>query len=188
MVSHSPDNETRIASGMCVGVPVSMIVWSLNKYAFGFDMGSWLVYFKLLGYCVVISTAISVLYFLIANRSFTPKTDGAIIATASRNRFLDRLPRHLGTNLLHIASEDHYVKATTELGSHMVLMRFSDALEELEAMDGIQIHRSHWVTRSGIDTLLREDGKLVVRTINEQTIPVSRGRVKQVKGFIKTKE
>jgi hypothetical protein len=50
---------------------------------------------------------------------------------APRSSLFDRLPRHLGRRLVAVEAEDHYVRVHTELGSTLMLARFSDVIQEL---------------------------------------------------------
>jgi LytTr DNA-binding domain len=76
--------------------------------------------------------------------------------------------------LLHMAVEDHYVHVTTSRGHELVLLRFSDALKEVGDTDGLQVHRSHWVAKSFVDSVKRENGKVTLILKDQKRIPVSR--------------
>jgi DNA-binding LytR/AlgR family response regulator len=95
--------------------------------------------------------------------------------------FLDRLPAHLGRDLLYISMQDHYVDAHTRVGHTLVLMRLADAIRELDPASGLQIHRSHWVARGAIDRVERRDGRLTVVLSDGTRLPVSRSYVEAVK-------
>ena len=83
--------------------------------------------------------------------------------------------------LQHIAVEDHYVHVTTIRGRELVLLRFSDAIKEVGATEGLQVHRSHWVAKSFVETLKRDNGKLVLVLKDQQVIPVSRTHLDPVR-------
>lgn len=75
-------------------------------------------------------------------------------------QFLERLPaKYYGAELYAVSSEDHYVRVYTSCGEELILMRFADALKELNTVDGIQTHRSWWVARKGVLNSIRQDGK-----------------------------
>ena len=88
-------------------------------------------------------------------------------------RFLSRLPDHLGTQLLHLQMEDHYLRATTVNGSDLILMRFRDALQELSDFDGFQVHRSWWVARNAVTKLSRQGRKIELLMMDGTRVPVS---------------
>ena len=74
-------------------------------------------------------------------------------------RFLDRLPEKLGRDLVYLKTADHYVEAFTTAGSTLVLMRFVDAVAELDGAGGLRVHRSYWVARSHVTGAARQEGR-----------------------------
>lgn len=88
--------------------------------------------------------------------------------------FLSRLSARRGCELLHLRMQDHYVEAHTDKGSELVLLRFRDAIRELEGLDGMQVHRSHWVAASAVDRATRRNGRLFLKLTNGEEVPVSR--------------
>lgn len=91
--------------------------------------------------------------------------------------FLARLPQHLGTDLLALRNEDHYVRVYTAAGDTLLLMRLRDAAAELEQVDGLRVHRSWWVARAALAETLRRDRAIVLRLVNGLEVPVSREAV-----------
>lgn len=91
----------------------------------------------------------------------------------SPSAFFKRLPPKLGTELLSLTAEDHYVRVTTPLGSDLVLIRLSDAIAEIGADKGQRVHRSHWVAEGAVASVDRQSGKTVLVLKNGETIPVS---------------
>ncbi len=92
----------------------------------------------------------------------------------ARSPFLSRLPARLGEDLLHLHMQDHYVEAATTKGRELVLLRFRDALREVEGLDGMQVHRSHWVARDAVSRVVRRDGRIFLELGNGSRVPVSR--------------
>jgi LytTr DNA-binding domain len=88
-------------------------------------------------------------------------------------RFLSRLPDHLGSNLIHLQMEDHYLRATTDQGNALVLIRFRDAMAELADFQGMQVHRSWWVANAAIERFSREGRKLELVMRDGTKVPVS---------------
>lgn len=158
-----PEWPARIAGGVVAGLPVAILVWIINKYGFGMDMGGGAVFLRVWSYCTIISISVMILYILLKGPEQT---------AIDPSPFLQRLPKHLGKNLLHLSAQDHYVEAVTENGSHLILMRFSDAIKELTNTDGIQIHRAHWVSMHAIKKPLRKDEKLLIETTDGKRFPV----------------
>jgi hypothetical protein len=93
---------------------------------------------------------------------------------ATDNRFLSRLPREMGRQIISLSMQDHYVRVTTDRGSVMVLIRFSDAVKELAGHPGAQVHRSHWVANGKAKRLLRENNRTIIELIDGRRLPVSR--------------
>ena len=89
-------------------------------------------------------------------------------------RFLDRLPEKLGRDLVYLKTADHYVEAFTTAGSTLVLMRFADAVAELDGAGGLRVHRSYWVARRHVEDALRQHGRTTLRLTGGHEVPVSR--------------
>jgi DNA-binding LytR/AlgR family response regulator len=107
----------------------------------------------------------------------TPTTEGRLeVALLRRLK-----PENRGL-ILHMTVADHYTEVTTNRGRELILLRFSDALEELGDTPGLQVHRSHFVADSHVDKLLRTEGRLAVLLKDGQEIPVSRSRTDAVRG------
>lgn len=100
---------------------------------------------------------------------------------AAPPRFLARLPARLGTDLLCLQMEDHYVRAHTALGSDLILMRMRDAVAELDGLPGLQVHRSWWVASSAVAGHRSEDRKLTLILTGGLEVPVARSAAPQVR-------
>jgi hypothetical protein len=96
-------------------------------------------------------------------------------ASPAPPRFLERLPPKLrDAELWAVEAEDHYLRLHTSRGQDLILMRFSDALAELEGADGAQTHRSWWVARAAVVDVRRADGRATLTLRNGAQAPVSR--------------
>lgn len=105
--------------------------------------------------------------------------------------FLRRLPSRLGQDLVRVSVYDHYVEAHTRRGHELILIRFADALAELEGYDGLQIHRSHWVARVAVRRVVRGEARSLSVELDDGTrLPVSRSREATVReaGFAPEKQ
>lgn len=90
-------------------------------------------------------------------------------------RLFRRIPDYSGAEVLRMTVNDHYVEVFLEDGDvHRLLMRFSDAVDELEGKAGFLIHRSHWVTIGAIEQVLRDRGRDFVLLRDGTRLPVSR--------------
>ena len=92
----------------------------------------------------------------------------------ARSAFLRRIPARLGTELLYIKVEDHYLRVHTRLGSDLLLLRLSDAVAELDPEFGRQVHRSFWVARRAMAGVERDGHRARLVLTDGARIPVSR--------------
>lgn len=92
---------------------------------------------------------------------------------AAASPFLRRIPPKLGTELLCIATEDHYLRIVTDRGSDLILFRFSDALAELRPMPGQQVHRSYWVAERAVASVEQDGNRTFLVLTNGVKVPVS---------------
>lgn len=83
--------------------------------------------------------------------------------------------------ILHVTVADHYTEVTTSRGRELILLRFSDAVEEVGGTPGLQVHRSHFVADAHVERLLRSEGKLAILLKDGSEIPVSRSRTEAVR-------
>jgi len=92
----------------------------------------------------------------------------------AKSAFARRIPARLGTELLYIKVEDHYLRVQTRLGSDLLLLRMSDAVAELDPEFGRQVHRSYWVAQRAVVGVERDGHRVRLVLTNGATIPVSR--------------
>ena len=110
-----------------------------------------------------------------------PSEPEPTVARASAMPFLDRLPPALGTDLIALEQEDHYLRAHTALGSTLILMRMRDAAVELAAIDGARVHRSWWVARGAVSEVVRRDRTVALKLTNGLEAPVARAAVPELR-------
>ncbi len=90
-------------------------------------------------------------------------------------RLMKRLSEENVGDVLRLSASDHYVEVVTTEGSEVLRLRFTDAISEMEPVEGYCAHRSHWVARSAIVKVERETAhKLFLRLSNGDRVPVSR--------------
>lgn len=83
--------------------------------------------------------------------------------------------------ILHMTVADHYTEVTTTRGRELILLRFSDALDEIGDTPGLQVHRSHFVADLHVERLLRAEGRLAILGKDGAEIPVARSRAEAVR-------
>lgn len=105
-------------------------------------------------------------------------------APAVRPRLMQRLPAGAQGTLVRLSVQGHYVLVHTTEATHSLLMRFSDALAEVEGHPGLRVHRSHWVARDAIAGHRRKKGRHFLATIDGAEVPVSRAYVADVRAVV----
>ena len=93
----------------------------------------------------------------------------------SEPRLLRRLSPDLRGEVLRLSGQDHHVEIATRQGCETLRLRLSDAIAEMEPVEGFSTHRSHWVARSAISGAERENAhKIWIVLDNGDRVPVSR--------------
>jgi hypothetical protein len=91
-----------------------------------------------------------------------------------------RLAQSLRGQLIALEAEDHYVRLHHQSGSTLILHRFSDALAEVDATAGLQVHRGWWVANAAVAGTFMRGGKRWLKLHNDMEIPVSRTHLRSV--------
>lgn len=93
------------------------------------------------------------------------------------NALLAQLPPELGSDIIALEMEDHYVRVHTALGSALVLMRLRDALVLVGGQEGMQVHRSWWVARGAVEDVVRDGRNIRLRLARGIEAPVARAKI-----------
>lgn len=101
--------------------------------------------------------------------------------TAPETAFLRRLPPRLGRDIVCLVMEDHYVRAHTAVGSDLILLPLHKAVEELAGLEGMQVHRSWWVARAGVQGSVEDGRNIRLRLSNGLEAPVARTSVARLR-------
>ncbi|MEM1399240.1 MAG: LytTR family DNA-binding domain-containing protein [Pseudomonadota bacterium] len=99
-------------------------------------------------------------------------------------RLLTRLPLQRRGTLLALSAEDHYTRVTTDKGDELILMRLTDAIEEASPIEGLRVHRSHWVATGAIVGVERLKGRAVLTLTDGTEVPVSRSYLPIIRGLV----
>ena len=189
---HLPEIGLWIAGCLIATIPMSAIVWAIGFWPRPVPMPTGEQALEAYINVLIIGASITVLFHLIERSKQAPPAAAAerpaaaartapLDAPAPQPAFLERLPGHLGTDLIALEMEDHYVRAHTALGSELVLMRMRDAVAELQGIEGAQVHRSWWVARDAVEDVKREGRNLRLVLPGGIEAPVSRARVTELK-------
>jgi LytTr DNA-binding domain len=166
-----------------VSAPVSVIIsafavwfWQ-DRWTLSAHWGMWY------GETLVLAEPMAFGLYFWSNRHGPAETQPPATArkTEQPSDFRDRLPPRLGRDLLCLQMEDHYVRAHTPLGSDLILIALKDALEELDGVEGLQVHRSWWVAREAVSEAVNDGRNLSLRLINGVEAPVSRASVAKLR-------
>lgn len=99
---------------------------------------------------------------------------GQASSEAPEPRLMARIEPQLRGDVIRLSARDHYLDVFTEKGKAELLMRFSDALAELDGVDGLQVHRSHWVAVPSVEGAAKEGDRLLLLLRDGSKVPVSR--------------
>jgi DNA-binding LytR/AlgR family response regulator len=172
-----------LALGLSAALTPAIIV--MVHWVFGAPSGGWASAAYIFATSATISLAMSALHILAARRN---AADSARVQTnagpisALPPRFLERLPPKLrGAALYALEAEDHYLRLHTSRGSDLILMRLSDAIAELEGLEGARTHRSWWVAREAVQGADRSDNRISLTLPGGLTAPVSRTYAKDLR-------
>ncbi len=86
--------------------------------------------------------------------------------------------------LVSVSSQDHYVRIRTQDEENLVRARLSDMIGQLGRQNGIQPHRSHWVSRRAVVGLVSCKGHKFLELRDGSKIPVARGRMGDVQAWL----
>ncbi|HEV7229605.1 LytTR family DNA-binding domain-containing protein [Brevundimonas sp.] len=154
--------------------PMCVYVWAATGLIFEGEVYPLRVLPQLLVPVLTITATISTLNVFLG-RGRVVQTHQRAEPQAAPARFLDRLPPKLcGARLIAVQAEDHYLRLHTDRGSDLILMRLTDALAELEGLEGAQTHRSWWVAKDAVRDVDRGDGRASLTLDGGLTAPVSR--------------
>jgi DNA-binding LytR/AlgR family response regulator len=157
-----------------VAAPMSLVSWGLALLVFGpsASADAWTFIWPTL----LISGAMTALFMsLNAPGPQTHATPGG----AANIRLRERLPANLrSAEIFAVSAEDHYLRVHTSGGSTLILLRLSDAVEELEGIEGALVHRSWWVSRAAIVEPRRAGRNVSLAVKGDLLVPVSRPNVR----------
>lgn len=182
---------SRVIASLLAGMAVALLVFFINTIVLGVDDLSWEIFVFLGVNCVLISLAIAAIFFVVNDSVQQQGSEVVDLESPASDLpalpFHQRLPEKLGTDLISLQAQDHYVEATTTQGSELILIRLSDAIRELGEVSGIQVHRSWWVTHKHVVEQKRIKNKLHLILSDGSAVPVSRTYSADVKAALAVK-
>lgn len=103
-----------------------------------------------------------------------PDHRASAIDAAFPSALLNRLPPEIGSGIIALETEDHYLRVHTADGSALLLMRMADAVALIDAQLGAQVHRRWWVAEAAVTGLRSEGQKLSLCLVDGRLVPVGR--------------
>jgi len=169
-----------IVVAVCITPPMALVAWIANTMLRHIPLSLSILLIDVLPSTLAISLAITALAILTRIRG--PMATHAAAPDAAPPKFLARLPDKLrGADIWAVEAQDHYLRLHTSRGRDLILMRLSDAIAELEGIEGARTHRSWWVARSAVAETTRAEGRATLTLVDGSEAPVSRGYVKTLK-------
>lgn len=146
----------------------TVIVFALRHYALGDPI-------EAMGIAFVIEIYMTSLCVAVIVNTIHAVRSRSIEALADNwPPIVERLPERQRSRLVALSVADHYVEVHTAKGQGRVLMRLSDAIQEVGNTNGIQVHRSHWIALDHVQSFRREKSRLILTLTGGRDIPVSR--------------
>ena len=187
-----PETGLWVAAVLIATAPMTAIAWSLGFVGRDFMMPRLDQAFQAYLSVLVIGAGVTVLFHILDRKPKLRRSDAGTQRsptpaaappddTETSVRFIDRLPPELGTSLIALEMEDHYVRAHTTLGSELLLMRMRDAMLELDGLAGEQVHRSWWVARDAVTGVKRDGRNVRLELEGGLEAPVARARLAELK-------
>lgn len=156
---------------LAIGGPMGVVAWGLARLVFSREMPHDPLFF-LWSSLLIAAPMTAIMEY--ANTP-GPETRAAPLQAP---RFRERLePPYRGAEIFAVSSEDHYLRVHGAAGSTLILMRLSDAIGELDGIEGAQVHRSWWVARNAIVRVERSGRNFSLVLRGGIVAPVSRANV-----------
>jgi DNA-binding LytR/AlgR family response regulator len=80
----------------------------------------------------------------------------------------------MGSDIIALETEDHYLRVHAVGGSALILMRMADAVALIDPQLGAQVHRRWWVAQAAVAGVRTEGQKLSLCLIDKTRVPVGR--------------
>jgi hypothetical protein len=138
-------------------------------------------------YAQVLVISLPINFLLLWAKHFTATYAVRPVVISARSESADAhgprevLPTPLSRKLICLQMEDHYVRIHTEQGSELILSSFKDAIDAASSLEGLQVHRSWWVSRAAVVRPIWSGRKVELELTNGIRAPVSRPSVAKLR-------
>lgn len=168
--SHRPWRSA-LSAAVAMAIAVTLVVYAMNMVFLGWGH----LEAERLGRVFVSGGSVAALVTLLVHMVLAPGSECSVQSQSPKTtHLLERHPRGARGPIQHLPAEDHYTRVTTSHGSSLVLLRFSDALQDVAPTPGLQVHRSHCVSYESIDKAERRGDAAQLILTNGSSVPVSR--------------
>lgn len=153
-----------VAVGFCVIFPVfTLIISNIPIFA---ENGPDMSFAHMVYVTIAVVLSIGGCMAVVAHKQNPP---------SSLPRLYARLPDIGEVRVMRITIDDHYAEVYLSDGTlHRILMRFADAVQEMDQTDGFCVHRSHWISSAYIVETLRKSGREFVVMHCGTEVPISK--------------
>ena len=171
-------------------VPMTGVVWLVEALPPPLEVPSPEVWLRTYGYVLAIGAVVTMVFYMIQSKPTSVQVTNPVAvpvvaeppaAQPRQPRLFDRLPPALGTDIVALEMEDHYLRVHTMLGSDLILLRMRDAVAELDGFDGAPVHRSWWVARGAVEKIERDGRNVRLVLAKGLVAPVARNMVPVLK-------
>lgn len=170
-----------VVAAVAFSIPFTLMAWAVTAAVFhqgGLDPKR----IPIFALPTLTLTSVMTAVNLLAAR--TPAQTHAAAPDDAPPRFLERLPLGLrNAAILAVEAQDHYLQVHTDAGRELILMRLSDAVAELEGLEGAQVHRSWWVAKAAVADARRDERRAILTLKDGSEVPVSRAYVAALKSM-----
>lgn len=157
--------------------PILFVLTNLFRFGTVSSGSNFMVYFQsVTAICAAICVTRRILPGLeeISYRKSAEQTSDKSKPPVEEPRLARRLPSDFEGPILRLAVRDHFVDVVTIKSTHTIRLRFLDAINEMDNVEGYCTHRSHWVARGAVIRAERDAGRVFLRMVNQDLVPVSR--------------
>ncbi len=184
LVTHLRLPEFAVWLGLLVvaALPVTLLVWFGGGSA---ALPSPADFVRLYPNVLLLGLLVTLVFWVLRRPAASPTAgfaDGpAVAAGHGEPRLQLRLPPAQYGPVIALQMEDHYVRVHTDKGSTLLLLRMRDAVAEMDQMEGMQVHRSWWVSRSAVTGHASDGRNLKLLLHGGLEAPVARGSVEALR-------
>jgi len=177
-----------IAGGLALMIAALPLTFLIALFFAGFDAARALNSKSLIGLYLqvwLIGFLVNAVFALTLGRSAKqtePASDLPDPADAIGPSLSTRLLPNLGP--IHaLKGEDHYVRIFGAAGEQLVLMRLRDAIADLQDDQGLQVHRSWWVSRAAVASVRRIGRTAELTLVDGTLVPVARDMMPRLRAL-----